>query len=176
MQHKSKWHRAVLAALFLAVGLVLPLLTAQIKEIGDTLLPMHLPVLLCGLLCGPYYGMTVGALLPFLRSVTFGMPPLYPNAVWMALELATYGLVIGLVYVRLGKRHTGDVYVSLLTAMVAGRVVWGVAKTLLLGFADKGFTLQMFIAGGVLDALPGIVLQLVLIPILMAVARKIRFV
>ena len=176
MQHKSKWHRAVLAALFLAVGLVLPLLTAQIKEIGDTLLPMHLPVLLCGLLCGPYYGMTVGALLPFLRSVTFGMPPLYPNAVWMALELATYGLVIGLVYVRLGKRHTGDVYVSLLTAMVVGRVVWGVAKTLLLGFAGKGFTLQMFIAGGVLDALPGIVLQLVLIPVLMAVARKIRFV
>ena len=160
----------------MAVGLVLPLLTAQIKEIGDTLLPMHLPVLLCGLLCGPYYGMTVGALLPFLRSVTFGMPPLYPNAVWMALELATYGLVIGLVYVRLGKRHTGDVYVSLLTAMVVGRVVWGVAKTLLLGFAGKGFTLQMFIAGGVLDALPGIVLQLVLIPVLMAVARKIRFV
>ncbi len=175
MLYKNGWHRTVLAALFLAVGLVLPLLTAQIKEIGDTLLPMHLPVMLCGLLCGPYYGMTVGAVLPFLRSVTFGMPPLYPNAVWMALELASYGLVIGLVYARLGKRHTGDVYVSLLTAMVVGRVVWGVAKALLLGLAGKGFTMQMFIAGGVLDALPGIVLQLVLIPLLMAVIRKIRF-
>ncbi|MBE6777779.1 MAG: ECF transporter S component [Ruminococcaceae bacterium] len=172
--YSKQQYRTVLAALFLAVGLVLPLLTAQVKEIGDSLLPMHLPVMLCGLLCGAAYGTAVGAMLPFLRSVIFGMPPLYPNALWMALELATYGLVIGLVYAALGRRRLLHVYVSLLTAMLVGRLVWGASKALLLGLSDKGFTLQAFIAGGFVDALPGIVLQLILIPLLMTLLRKWR--
>ena len=92
--------------MFLAIGMVLPTLTMQIKEIGDTLLPMHLPVLLCGLICGPWYGLVIGFMLPFLRSVIFGMPPIYPNAVWMALELAAYGAVIGLVYLCFKKKKT----------------------------------------------------------------------
>ena len=169
---KQNLKTLVLAAMFLAVGMVLPLLTAQIKEIGDTLLPMHLPVMLCGLLCGPAYGGIVGLLLPFLRSVTFGMPPLYPNAVWMALELATYGFVIGLVYSRFKKQGVVSLYVSLLTAMVAGRLVWGVAKAVLLGVAGKGFTLEAFWVGGFLDAIPGIVLQLILVPLIVTGFKK----
>lgn len=158
--------KLVFAAMFLAVGLVLPLLTAQIKEIGDTLLPMHLPVLVCGLVCSPAYGGIVGLILPFLRSVVFGMPPLYPNAVWMALELAAYGLVIGLVYSRFKKQGIVPIYTGLLTAMVAGRLVWGVAKAILLGVAGKGFTMEAFWVGGFLDAIPGIVLQLILVPLI----------
>ena len=91
----STTKRTVLSAMFLALGMILPLLTMQIKEIGDTLLPMHIPVMLCGLICGYNYGFVVGLILPFLRSVIWGMPPIYPNAVWMALELCTYGFVIG---------------------------------------------------------------------------------
>ncbi len=167
----DKLKRLLTAAMFLALGAVLPLFTMQIKEIGDSLLPMHLPVMLCGLICGAKYGCTIGLILPFFRSVCFGMPPLYPNAVWMALELATYGLVIGLVYAK--KQHSvGWLYVSLITAMLSGRVVWGISKAVLLGLKGSVFTFGAFITGGFADAALGIVLQLVLIPGVMAVFNR----
>lgn len=169
---QTKLYKLTLSAVFLALGIVLPLFTAQIKEIGDTLLPMHFPVMLCGLLCGPQYGALIGLLLPFLRSAIFSMPPLYPNAVWMALELATYGLVIGLIYLRGQHKHITRVYVSLIVAMLAGRVVWGVSKAVLLGIGGKAFTVSAFVAGGFLDAIPGIALQLILIPLIVEMATK----
>lgn len=164
----------VLSAMLLAVGLVLPLLTGQIKEIGDSLLPMHLPVMLCGLICGWKCGGAVGLILPFLRSVTFGMPPLYPNAVWMALEIATYGLVIGFLFSR--KKEFSRVYllVCLVIAMLSGRIVWGVAKAVLLGVAGKSFGLQAFWIGGFADAVPGLILQFILIPLIMEVVYRSR--
>lgn len=164
--NKKKTHSITLSAVFLGLGLVLPLLTAQIKEIGDTLLPMHFPVLLCGFISGPCWGLGVGFVLPFLRSIIFSMPPMYPNAVWMALELGTYGLVSGWLYLRWQK-----IYPSLLTAMIAGRIVWGFTKTLLLGIGGKFFSFQAFIMGGMLDAIPGILIQLLLIPI---IVRRIK--
>jgi thiamine transporter ThiT len=166
--------RLCLAAMFLAIGLVLPLFTGQIKEIGDSLLPMHLPVFLCGLICGWKYGGAVGLILPFLRSVTFGMPPLYPNAVWMALELATYGLVIGLLFSR--KKEYSRVYllVCLVISMLSGRVVWGVTKAVLLGVAGKPFGLEAFLVGGFADAVPGLILQFILIPLIMEVVYRSR--
>ena len=124
---KIKITKLVLSASLLGVGLVLPLLTSQIKEIGDTLLPMHIPVMLCGFLCGANYGFCVGLILPFLRYFIFGMPPIYPNAVWMALELATYGLVVGLLYFNLKTSGLKRVYISLISAMLAGRIVWGIS-------------------------------------------------
>lgn len=164
----------VLSAMLLAVGLVLPLLTGQIKEIGDSLLPMHLPVMLCGLICGWKCGGAVGLILPFLRSLTFGMPPLYPTAVWMALELAAYGLVIGLLFSR--KKEYSRVYllVCLAVSMLSGRVVWGIAKAILLGVADKPFGLEAFLIGGFADAVPGLILQFVLIPLIMEVIYRSR--
>jgi len=172
---RARTMKLVLTAMFVAMGMILPLLTGQIKEIGDSLLPMHLPILLCGLLCGGGWGLTAGLLTPFLRSVSFGMPPLYPNAVWMAAELGTYGLVIGLVSALLGNKHTvGRIYFALLSAMLAGRAVWGVAKALLLGVADKPFTWAMFWAGGFLDAIPGIVLQLILIPVIALTVQRFQ--
>ena len=156
--------KMILSAMFLALGIALPFLTGQIKEIGDTLLPMHLPVMLCGLICGGVYGFAVGLILPFLRSVTVGMPPLYPQAVWMACELATYGAVIGFLYFKFPKKQMWWIYCCLVISMISGRIVWAVAKTVLLGIAGKSFTVQAFIAGGFIDSLPGIVLQLILIP------------
>lgn len=162
----------VLAAVFLALGMILPLFTSQIKEIGDTLLPMHFAVLLCGLVCGWKYGLAVGFALPFLRSVIFGMPPLYPNAIWMSLEIATYGLVSGLVYSRLPGNKIRSIYISLICGMITGRIVWGLAKTVLLGLADKPFTFGMFVAQGITDAAPGIVIQLLVIPIIVKILQK----
>ena len=171
-KNRKELKRLIYASLFLALGMVLPLLTAQIKEIGDSLLPMHLAVMLCGLVSGAGYGAAVGFIMPFLRFVTFGMPPIYPNAVWMAFELATYGFVIGFLYSKFGRKQLWWLYCSLISAMLAGRVVWGIVKTLLLFSAGKAFTFEAFIVGGFVDALPGIILQLILIPIIMTIINK----
>ena len=163
--------KPVLAALFLALGMVLPMLTGQIKEIGDSLLPMHIPVMICGLVCGYKYGAAIGLMLPFLRSLTFSMPPIYPNAVWMALELATYGLVIGFIYMKLSKNRL-SMYVALITAMIMGRVVWGVSKAVLLGLGGSSFSISAFIVGGFVDSLLGIVLQLIVVPPIAALINR----
>lgn len=160
------------AALFLALCLVLPLLTGQIPQVGSMLLPMHIPVLLCGLVCGWQYGAAVGFVAPLLRSLLFTMPKLYPVAIAMAFELLTYGLIIGLVYRRLAKKGMVGVYAALVTAMVAGRLVWGVAEVVLLGLNGNAFTAQAFLAGALLNAVPGIIVQLILIPAVMAALQK----
>ena len=169
---KSKTKNIVLSAMFLSIGIVLPLLTGQIKEIGDSLLPMHLPVMLCGLICGAPYGAAIGLLLPFLRSFIFGMPPIYPNAVWMAAELATYGLIIGVIYSAFKRKGIKSIYASLVVAMLSGRIVWGIVKAILLGASAKPFTFALFITGGFVDALPGIILQLILIPLIVSIVNK----
>lgn len=127
---------------------------------------------LCGLVCGWQYGAAVGFVAPLLRSVLFGMPPMYPVAIAMAFELLTYGLVIGLVYRRMAQKGAAGVYAALLTAMAAGRLVWGVAEVVLLGLGGKAFTAQAFLAGALLNAVPGIIVQLVLIPAVMAALQK----
>lgn len=165
----------VLAAMFLAIGLVLPFITGNIPAIGQMLLPMHFPVLLCGLICGWQYGLLVGLICPLLRSVAFGMPVLYPVAIEMMAELATYGAVAGLVYSHLRPQNIGKVYIALIVAMLAGRVVYGVVAGLLLGFGT-GFTMSMFISAAFVNALPGIIAQLVLIPVIMAALNKAKLV
>ena len=167
---RTKIKKVVLSAMFLAIGIVLPFITGQIKEIGDTLLPMHIPVMLAGFICRWQWGLVIGLILPFLRSALFSMPPMFPNAIWMAAELATYGAVTGIVYSKSRK-----VYISLILAQLSGRVVWGVTKGVLLGFGGETFTLGAFVAGGFLDAIPGIILQLILIPVILEfINRKKR--
>ena len=159
------------AALYLAIAMVLPFVTGQIPEIGSMLSPMHIPVLLCGFMCGWPWGLAVGVIAPLLRSVTFGMPAMFPGAVAMAFELATYGAVSGLLY-RLMKRRAGSVYLILVIAMIAGRIVWGVARLFLAGLSGNPFTWQMFLAGALLNAVPGIVLHIVLIPLLVIAMER----
>ncbi len=172
MLNLSKTKKLIFASCMLALGIVLPLFTSQVKEIGDSLLPMHFPVMICGVVCGWGYGASIGFIMPFLRSVIFGMPPLYPNAVWMALELATYGLVIGLIYMKKHNKKNWWIYFSLICSMLCGRMVWGIAKLLLLSIKGNTFTLTAFITGGFVDAFPGIVLQIVLIPLIIIVLEK----
>ena len=117
MKHQNQSLRnLLLAAMFLAIGLVLPFFTGQIKEIGNMLLPMHLPVFLCALICGWQYGTAVGFIMPLLRFALFSMPRM-PTALAMAFEMAGYGAVAGLLYQRL-RPGRGRVYVALIGAML----------------------------------------------------------
>ena len=163
----------VLAAMFLALALVLPFLTGQIPQIGNMLCPMHIPVLLCGFFCGPLYGAVVGMIAPMLRFLLFGMPPLFPTGVAMCFELMVYGLVSGVLYRYLPKKPL-NIYISLGAAMLAGRVVWGVVRVILYGVGKSEFGWAAFVSGAFTTAIPGIILQIVLIPILvMTVARAV---
>ena len=157
--------RMILASLFLATAYVLPFLTGQIPEIGSMLCPMHLPVLLCGFICGYPWGIAVGAIAPLFRSLTLGMPPLFPTALCMAFELATYGAVAGIMHELLPNKKP-YIYCSLLTAMIAGSVVWGISMFACTIGNGNAFTFSAFIAGAITNAIPGIIIQIVLVPIL----------
>lgn len=157
--------RLIYAALYLAIALVLPFVTGQIPEIGSMLCPMHIPALLCGFMCGWPWGLAVGFIAPPLRSVLFGMPAMFPSAVAMAFELAVYGGMAGWLRPKL-PQSKGCMYAVLLIAMIAGRLAWGTVRLILAGLTGSSFTWALFLAGAVIDALPGIVLQLILIPVL----------
>lgn len=161
----------VFAALCLALCMVLPLLTGQIPQIGSMLCPMHIPVLLCGFICGWPWGLAVGAIAPILRFLLFGMPPIYPTAIAMAFELAAYGAVSGILY-RVLPKKPWSIYVALIAAMLVGRLVWGAAMMVLLGVKGGTFTLQAFLAGAFLNAWPGIILHIVLIPPIVMALKK----
>ncbi|MBR4870339.1 MAG: ECF transporter S component [Oscillospiraceae bacterium] len=163
--------KLVLSALFLSLAYVLPFLTGQVPQIGAMLCPMHIPVLLCGFFCGGPWGLAVGLLAPLTRSFILGMPPLFPTALCMSFELAAYGLVSGLLYRRL-KPTKANIYLALLSAMVLGRVVWGLVMFLCMGLTNGSFTFAAFLAGAVTGAIPGIILQLVLIPLLVMLLNR----
>lgn len=159
------------AALFLALALVLPFLTGQIPQIGSALSPMHIPVLLCGFLVGWPWGLAVGFIAPLLRSVIFGMPVMVPGAVAMAFELAVYGLVSGILY-RLLPKKKWSIYVTLVVAMLSGRAVWGIARLIIAGLSGNSFTWALFLAGAFTNAIPGIILHIVLIPVIVMVLER----
>ena len=175
MKSHKKVLKMVLAALFLALAYVMPFVTGQIPEVGAMLCPMHIPVLLCGFICGWPWGLAVGFIAPLFRSLTLGMPPLFPGAVCMAFELAAYGACTGLLYAGLPKNNA-SVYVSLLGAMVIGRIVWGAVSMVIYGVMGNAFSVQMFMAGAFLNAVPGIVMQIVLIPVIIMALKKARIV
>lgn len=165
-----------LSAMFLAVGMVLPLLTGQIQQIGNMLLPMHIPVFLCALICGWKYGLPMAFILPLFRSVVFGMPPIYPTALAMAFELAAYAFVAGILYEKSRWQCVRALYRCLLVAMVTGRIVWGIVQMVLLGIGGSAFTFQAFIGGALLNAVPGIILQLILVPAVMVALNRTKLV
>lgn len=168
--------RLLYSSMFLALGLLLPILTAQIKPFGAALSPMHLPILLCGFICGPTWGMAVGAVTPILRSMMFGAPsPLVPTALAMAFELAAYGFIAGILYKKLQK-NIFLTYLALLTAMVGGRLVWGLVMFVLIfaGYEAGEIGFSLIWTRTVLNCIPGIILQLVAIPPVITVLRKNR--
>lgn len=167
----TKTKKLVLSALFLAMAYTLPFLTGQIKEIGAMLCPMHIPVLLCGFICGWQWGAAVGLTAPLFRSLTLGMPRLFPSAVCMTFELAVYGAVAGIMYSLLPKKKK-HIYPALLSAMVAGRLVWGAAMFICVGINGGSFGLSAFIAGAITNALPGIIAQILIVPTIVMLTRK----
>lgn len=163
----------IISAVCLALCMVLPFLTGQIPQIGSALSPMHLPVLLCGFLCSWQWGLAVGFLAPLLRSTLFHMPVFYPMALCMAFEMAAYGALCGWLYHRLPRRKS-SLYLALIGAMIGGRLVWGAARFLCAGLQPSAFGFAAFWAGAVTSAMPGILLQLILVPILVLALEKAR--
>ncbi len=163
------------AALCLALCMVLPFLTGQIPQIGKALGPMHIAVFLCGFLCGWPYGLLVGFVAPLLRSSISGVPVMFPDAVGMAFELATYGFLCGLLYKTLPKK-TIMIYVTLLASMVGGRIVWGVARFILAGLSHTSFPFSVFLAGAVTSAVPGILLHILLVPLIILAMKKAKII
>ncbi|MFI3168029.1 MAG: ECF transporter S component [Bacillota bacterium] len=159
------------SGLFLAIALVLPFFTGQIETIGNMLLPMHLPVLLCGLLLGPVCGGIVGFVAPLLRSMIWGMPYLLPTGVAMAFELMAYGIVSGIL-ISVLSNNTISTYLALIGAMIVGRIFWGVVSFAIYTAMGSAFTIQLFFVGAFTNAIPGIILQLVIIPPIVVAVRK----
>lgn len=172
MSSKQKnLRRRILAAMFLALALALPFLTGQIPQVGCALCPMHIPVLLCGFFCGPWYALAVGLVAPLLRFALFGMPPPMPTGIAMCFELATYGFVSGLLYKLLPGKKVFT-YVTLIAAMLAGRIIWGIARVILAGLAQSEFAWTAFLSGAFVNAVPGIILHILLIPVLVIALKR----
>ena len=163
--------KIILTALMIALCVVLPIAFHSIPNGGSIFLPMHIPVLLCGLECGWGYGGLCGLVGPLLSSLLTGMPPaaILPG---MMVECCVYGLVTGLMmrYVRTGKT-TLDLYLSLVAAMLLGRVLSGIAKALIF---TPGMSLAAWAAASFMTAIPGIIIQLVLIPLLALALTKAK--
>lgn len=168
--------KLVLAAMFLAIGHILPFFTGQIPQIGRMLLPMHIPVLLCGLVCGWQYGLAVGFVLPIMRSMIFSMPLMFPDAVSMAFELATYGGVVGYLFSRARWQCILSLYRCMFMAMICGRIVWGIVRMACMGLGADVFTVKAFLTGAFINAVPGIILQLIVVPAIMLALDKTHLV
>jgi thiamine transporter ThiT len=164
--------RLAFASLFLALSIVLPLLISPIPEIGQRLLPMHIPVLLCGFFCGWKYGFIVGVLAPLLKTLFPPAPPIYPIGIAMSLELGTYGLITALFYQLLPKKNYFT-YLTLIIAMVCGRVIYGIVISILISFEGRMYTLSLFVSQTVIQAIPGIILQILLIPAIVLSLKKL---
>lgn len=171
---KNILYRMILSAMFLALALVLPFLTGQIPQIGKALCPMHVPVLLCGFFCGPWYALGIGFAAPLIRFLLFGMPVLVPTGVSMCFELAAYGVLSGILYYVLPKKKY-SIYIALIGAMISGRVVWGCVQVVMLGLGITDFGWKAFIAGAFVNSIPGIVVQIVIIPILVMALGKYTY-
>ena len=167
----TKTKKLIFTALCVALGVVLPLFFHGVPNAGQVFLPMHIPVLLCGLICGPLSGLCCGVLAPLLGNLISGMPPLafLPS---MLCELAVYGLVAGLLLKVF--RGRAAVFCSLVGAMIAGRLVMGLLNALIFRAGEYGWA--MWLTASFVTALPGIVIQLVILPIVIFALKKAKLI
>lgn len=163
------------SAMFLALCFVLPMINLGSTQIGNMISPMHIPVLICGFICGWQYGLTVGAVAPLLRSIVVGMPPIYPIAAGMAFELAAYGLLSGIFYKLFPKKNV-YIYPALILSMIGGRFVWGVARFIMAGLSGTQFGISMFVAGAFTNAVPAIIVHILLIPPVVMAFKKAGYI
>lgn len=174
MQKTSPLYRMIVIAVLLALGMVLPFLTGQIPTIGQAISPLHIPAFIAGLTCGWGWGMALGLVLPILRSFMFGMPPLVAVAIPMAFELAAYACICGVAYPLLRKRmkNLPAMLVALLLAMVAGRLMGGAAKAIVMGITGSGFTFSMFISSYFVTTAVGALIHLIVVPVVVLALEK----
>lgn len=159
-----------LSAMFLAMALLLPFLTGQIPQIGSLISPMHIPAFLCGMTCGPVWGLVVGAVAPLLRSLIFTMPPM-AMAPMMAVELAAYGAVSGILMKLLPGKNLW-LYVNLAVSMVVGRILYTIVKIAVMGLGEAAplvIFLDTFTGTWV-----GIIVHFIVIPPLVMLLRKLE--
>jgi thiamine transporter ThiT len=170
----TKLRNILFTALCIAIGLILSQVVKMIPipYPGAVLLPMHIPVLICGFLCGWAYGAISGLMLPLIAFVLTGMPPIFPTGLSMTLELATYGAFTALLY-RFTK---GKVVISLIGAMICGRAVMAAANTILFSFTDNVYGWSLFISSAFLTALPGIIIQFILIPLIVLSLKRAKLI
>src|SRR5690625_4221682 len=170
MMRSTTTRNIIFTALCIAIGLILPRLVNMIPMAfpGAVLLPMHIPVLVCGFLCGWRYGLVSGLILPLLASALTSMPPLFPTAVSMSIELAAYGLLTGLLY----QMTKGKIFISLIGAMIGGRLIMGITNAFLFSIADNTYGLALFVSGAFVTALPGIIIQLIIIPVIIHAFKR----
>lgn len=162
--------KLVATALCVAIAIILPQLVHSIPNAGSVILPMHIPVLLCGILCGPIYGMACGVLAPLVSSFVTGMPgPAFlPN---MMAELFVYGLISGLLIMIIkSKNEVLNIYISLVGAMITGRIVYGIMSALI--FSVGKYSLNIWFTSLFITAIPGIIIQLIIIPAIVLALKK----
>lgn len=171
--NKNTIFKISVSGVLLAIGMVLPFLTGQIPEIGKMLCPMHIPVLICGFLCGWKYGLLIGFTLPLLRSLIFSVPVFFPNAWGMAFEMGTYGFLAGFFSNKINNIY--KLYLFLIFSMLGGRLIWGLIMSIFMNINNSSFTFKAFLGGAFINAWPGIILQLIVVPILTYTINKIKF-
>ena len=162
MRKMTTVKKSIITAVCIALCYVIPLMFHGIQNAGSIFCPMHIPVFICGLICGWPYGLLCGIAGPLLSSALTGMPPaaILPS---MMVELAVYGAAAGLMMKLVHTKSTyADLYISLITAIVCGRVLAGVAKALI--FARGSYSMAAWVAANVVTSWPGTVIQLVFIP------------
>ena len=155
-------HKLTFASISLACCFLLPMLTDHNPQAAMMLCLMHFPVMVCGMMCGAPWGVAVGVTAPVLRSLMFGMPAMYPEAVAMCFEMGVYGLVCGL-EANDPRKSPGNVFLDLILAMVAGRVAWGAAMVFFSLISAVPFSLEAY-KEAVLNTWPGVILQLMSLP------------
>ena len=161
--------KLVFAAVCTALCVVLPMAFHAVQNAGQIFLPMHIPVLLCGLVCGWPLGLVCGVTGPLLSSILTAMPPaaVLPS---MMVELAVYGLVTGLMAQHTHTEHpAANLYLSMITAMISGRVLSGLAKAFIFSPGTAPFA---WVSTSLIMGIPGICIQLVLIPLLIYALEK----
>lgn len=171
---RNKTRKIVISGVCLALCMLLPFLTGQIPQIGQMLAPMHIPVLLCGFLCGPLWGGIIGFIAPLLRFILFQAPPLVPTGIPMMFELAAYGTMAGILY-KYSKKKNRNIFFALIGAMLIGRIIWGIAMVIFSLLNGWEFTLSMFLTQAFVTALPGILFHILIIPpIIMVVGKRMQ--
>lgn len=167
----NKTKRLTITAMCLTIGIILPQILHIIPNAGQVLLPMHIPVLVCGFICGPFFGLLNGFMTPLLSHLIFAMPPA-PMLGQMLIELSVYGLMTGLLNkIIVIKNENIKNYAVLILSMLTGRMIYGIANMLV--FKAGSYSLSIWLTAAFVTALPGIVIQLVIVPLVVGTIKKI---